>query len=131
MKRVFDSSAVLAAVFQEPGGEGVVAMWADGENLISAVNYAEIVAKLNERGMSDADVLTVMEGVPLTLVDFDQTTAHASGLLRKTTQALGLSLGDRACIALAQTRSAEVVTADKEWAQVRGIVLGIEVRLIR
>lgn len=118
MTRVFDSSAVLAAVFQEPGGNDVVALWADGENLISAVNYAEIVAKLNERGMSDFEVLTVMEGVPLTMADFDQTTAHASGLLRMTTKAFGLSLGDRACIALAQSHSATVVTADKLWERV-------------
>lgn len=119
MIRVFDSSAVLAAVFQEPGGDSVVATWADGENLISVVNYAEIVAKLNERGMSDAEVSTVMEGVPLSLVDFDQSTAHASGLLRAATKALGLSLGDRACIALAQSRCAKAVTADKEWKKVR------------
>lgn len=115
MTRVFDSSAVLAALFQEPGGDTVVAMWVDGENLISAVNYAEIVSKLNERGMSDFEVLAVMEGVPLTVVDVDQTTAHASGLLRTATKALGLSLGDRACIALAQSRSATAVTADKQW----------------
>lgn len=115
MTRVFDSSAVLAALFQEPGGDTVVAMWVDGENLISAVNYAEIVSKLNERGMSDFEVLAVMEGVPLTVVDVDQTTAHASGLLRTATKALGLSLGDRACIALARSRSATAVTADKQW----------------
>lgn len=127
MIRVFDSSAVLAAVFQEPGGDSVVAAWAAGENLIGAVNYGEIVAKLNERGMSDAEVGTVMEGVPLTLVDFDQSTAHASGLLRRTTQALGLSLGDRACIALAQSKSAMVVTADRQWEKVPGL----EVQLIR
>ena len=118
MKRVFDSSAVLAALFQETGGESVVAIWADGENLISAVNYAEIVAKLNQRGMSDVEVLAVMEGVPLTLADFDQTTAHASGLLRNATKALGLSLGDRACIALAQSLSATAVSADKQWEKV-------------
>ncbi len=122
MKRVFDSSAVLAALFQEPGGENVVAMWDAGENLISAVNYAEIVAKLNERGMSDTEVLVVMEGVPLTLVDFDQTTAHASGLLRTATKSLGLSLGDRACIALAMGRAAMVVTADKQWQKLEDVV---------
>ena len=125
--RVFDSSAVLAAIFQDPGGDSVVAAWADGENLISAVNYAEIVAKLNERGMSEAEVITVMEGVPLTLVAFDQSIAHASGLLRRASQAWGLSLGDRACIALARSKSASVVTADKQWQQVPGL----DVLLIR
>ena len=118
MTRVFDSSAVLAAVFQEPGGDAVVALWAEGDNLISAVNYAEIVAKLNERGMSDAEVLAVMEGVPLTLINFDQTCAHASGVLRIATKPLGPSLGDRACIALAQSRAATAVTADKQWEKV-------------
>lgn len=123
MIRVFDSSAVLAAVFQEPGGESVANLWAEGENLISAVNFAEIVAKLNERGMSDAEVLTVMDGVPLKFVNLDQATAHASGLLRAATKALGLSLGDRACIALAQSRSATAVTADKQWEKVRQLDL--------
>lgn len=123
MIRVFDSSAVLAAVFQEPGGESVANLWAEGENLISAVNFAEIVAKLNERGMSDAEVLTVMDGVPLKFVNLDQATAHASGLLRAATKALGLSLGDRACIALAQSRSATAVTADKQWEKVRRLDL--------
>ena len=125
MRRVFDSSAVLAAIFQEPGGDNVVALWAEGENLISAVNYAEIVAKLNERGMSDTEVLVVMDGVPLTLVDFDQTTAHASGLLRGSTKSLGLSLGDRVCIALAMGRSAIAVTADKQWEKLAGVSLSV------
>jgi ribonuclease VapC len=123
MTRVFDSSAVLAAIFQEPGGDSAVALWAEGENLISAVNYAEVVAKLNERGVSDFEVSTVMEGVPLTPVDFDQTTAHASGLLRSGTKSLGLSLGDRACLALALGRGAVAVTADKQWEKFTGVTL--------
>ena len=127
MTTVFDTSAVLAVIFAEPGGEKLPALWAQGDNLMSAVNYAELVAKLNERGMSNAEVLTVLEGVPLTLVPFDEATALASGLLRTATQALGLSLGDRACIALAQSRRAAVVTADKQWEKLPGL----EVRLIR
>ena len=127
MTTVFDTSAVLAVIFGESGGEKLPALWADGDNLMSAVNYAELVAKLNERGMSDAEVLTVLEGVPLTLVPFDEATALASGLLRTATRALGLSLDDRACIALAQARRAVVVTADKQWEK----VAGLEVHLIR
>ena len=127
MTTVFDTSAVLAVIFGESGGEKLPALWADGDNLMSAVNYAELVAKLNERGMSDAEVVTVLEGVPLTLVPFDEATALASGLLRTATRALGLSLGDRACIALAQARRAVVVTADKQWEK----VAGLEVHLIR
>ena len=127
MTTVFDTSAVLAVIFDEPGGDKLPALWAQGDNLMSTVNYAELVAKLNERGMSDAEVLTVLEGVPLTLVAFDEATALASGLLRTATRALGLSLGDRACIALAQARRAMVVTADKQWDKLPGV----EVQLIR
>ena len=127
MTRVFDSSAILAALFAEPGGEAVAALWAEGDNLVSSVNYAEVVGKLNERGMTDADILTVMEGVPLTVADFDQATAHASGLLRLATKTLGLSLGDRACIALAQSRGAKAVTADQLWAKVQKL----DVHLVR
>lgn len=127
MTSVFDTSAVLAVIFEEPGGENMPALWASGECLMSTVNYAELVAKLNERGLSDAEVVTVLEGVPLTLVAFDQATAHASGLLRTATKALGLSLGDRACIALAKARRAVVVTADRQWEK----LAGIQVELIR
>ena len=121
MMRVFDASAVLAALFMEPGVERVTELWADGENLIGAVNYAEVVTVLNERGMSDDDVLTVMEGVPLTLAPFDQETAHAAGLLQRSAKSLGLSLGDRACLALAQVRDAPAVTADRIWKKHKGI----------
>ena len=127
MTRVFDSSAILAAIFAEPGGEAVAALWAQGENLVSSVNYAEVVGKLNERGMPNADILTVMEGVPLTVADFDQATAHASGLLRLATKNMGLSLGDRACIALAQSLGATAVTADQLWAKVQKL----DVHLVR
>ena len=123
MTRVFDASAVLAAIFQEPGSEQVAVLWQDGDNLISAVNYSEVVAKLSERGLSDAEVMMVMEGVPLTVVSVGQDTAHAAGLMRQSTRALGLSLGDRACLALALAQKATAVTADQQWQKVQGVDL--------
>ena len=120
MTRVFDASAVLAAIFDEPGGGRVTELWSDGENLLCTVNYAEVVAKLAERGMTDAEVRMVMEGVPLKLAEFDQETALAAGLLRRATQSRGLSLGDRACLALAQIRTAQAVTADRVWKKQKG-----------
>ncbi len=125
--RVFDASAVLAAIFEEPGSDRVTDLWADGENLLCTVNYAEVISKLAERGMTDAEVRVVMEGVPLKFVEFDQKTACAAGLLRRSTQVLGLSLGDRACLALAQHCDAQVVTADRLWKKHKGV----EVVLIR
>ena len=121
MTRVFDASAVLAAIFDEPGGDRVTELWVDGENLLSAVNYAEVISKLAERGMPDDEIRIVMEGVPLKLAQFDQATAHAAGLLRRSTKSLGLSLGDRACLALAQIRNAPAVTADRVWKKQKGV----------
>jgi len=117
MTRVFDASAVLAALGKEPGGEQVETLWFDGGiNLISTVNLAEVVSKLVDRGLPTIDVRTVMDSLPLRTVDLDVATAHAAGELRASTKALGLSLGDRVCLALGRIRNATVVTADKAWA---------------
>ena len=96
-------------------------MWADGENLLSTVNYSEVISKLAERGMPDDEIRLVMEGVPLKLAQFDQESAHAAGLLRRSTKSLGLSLGDRACLALARSRGAQAVTADRVWKKHKDI----------
>jgi len=127
MTQVFDASAVLAAIFEEPGAERVEALWAAGDNLLSAVNYAEVVATLAERGMALAEIATVIEAIPLEVIPFDRHTAHQAGRLRPQTKALGLSLGDRACLALGMVRSARVVTANRAWQKVKGV----EVDLIR
>jgi ribonuclease VapC len=120
MKRVFDASAVLAAIFMEQGGEVVASLWLEGENYISAVNYAEVITKLNERGMSDEEISTVMEGVALEVINFDETAAQTAGLMRKQTKALGLSLGDRACLAIGLIEDAQIVTAERIWKKLKG-----------
>lgn len=120
MTQMFDASAVLAVIFEEPGADQVEALWAEGDNLLCAVNYAEIVAKLAERGMVDAEIATVLEGIPLDVIPFDRRSAHQAGL-RPATKALGLSLGDRACLALGVIREARVVTADRSWKKVKGV----------
>jgi len=121
MTQVFDASAVLAAIFEEPGADRIEALWAEGDNLLCAVNYAEVVAKLAERGMGIAEIATVIEGIPLDIIPFDRRSAHQAGLLRPQTKALGLSLGDRACLALGMVREARVVTADRGWKKVKGV----------
>ena len=127
MTQVFDASAVLAAIFEEPGANRVVALWSAGENLLSAVNYAEVVSKLAERGMSAGEVIAVIEGVPLSVTAFDRRTAHQAGLLRPATKALSLALGDRACLALGIVREARVITAERAWKKLKGI----EIEVIR
>lgn len=126
--KVFDASAALAMVFAESGADEAERLAVDGDAWISSVNQAEVVARLAERGMGAAEIDAVCEGLPLQVQPFTETQALASGRLRPATKALGLSLGDRCCLALAQQhRGALVVTADRAWKELKGF----KVRLIR
>jgi ribonuclease VapC len=133
MAVVLDSSAMLAELFKEPGAEFVMAH-AD-EPIASAVNTAEVHAKLREpSGRSGAinqdayQIWSIENRWRFRVVDFDAEQALRTGELRPLTRHLGLSLGDRACLALALVRRLPVLTADRSWL---GLKLGVEIRLIR
>jgi PIN domain nuclease of toxin-antitoxin system len=96
---VLDSSAVLAVVLEEPGAEHVEALLPGAK--VSAVNVGEVVAKLRDLGMPEATVEIVLSGLQVDVRAHDRDAALASGLLRPATRSAGLSLGDRACLALA------------------------------
>lgn len=125
-KTVLDASALLAFVNGESGAEKVTAVL--GEAMISAVNLCEVVTKLALRNSSSHPVLGELAESELEVVDFDRSLAEATGLLAVVTRGLGLSLGDRACLALAQRERATALTADRAW---RKVDLGIDIRLIR
>ncbi len=119
--KVFDASAALAVVFAEPGADRAERLLEDGDAVISSVNHAEVVARLLERGMREAEVDAVCDALRLQVLPFTAAQARASGRLRHATRALGLSLGDRCCLALAQEhRGAQVVTADRLWKDLKG-----------
>lgn len=126
MSVVLDSSAVLAVLRDEPGSEAVASR-TDGA-LISAVNLAEVVTRLVERGGSDDAAEAASGSLGLTVVPFDAPQAVAAGLLRRATRSAGLSLGDRACLALAQAEGLPAVTADRAWGD---LDVGIAVEVIR
>ncbi|MBN9541896.1 MAG: type II toxin-antitoxin system VapC family toxin [Alphaproteobacteria bacterium] len=112
---VLDSSAVLALLAGEPGADLVKDALPGA--LLSAVNLAEIVAKLTERGMPAAEAASLIDAIGIEVVAFDALQAVRSGALRPSTRAAGLSLGDRACLALADARALPVLTADNAWRQ--------------
>jgi PIN domain nuclease of toxin-antitoxin system len=122
---VLDTSAVLALLLDEPGAEVVQATLPGA--LLSAVNLAEVVSKLCERGMPAEQAALAVETIGVEIIPFDGTQARLTGALRPATRSYGLSLGDRACLALGQLRSLPVLTADVAWAELPGC----QVMLIR
>jgi ribonuclease VapC len=122
-----DAAALLALLNGEPGGDEVRAAIALGA-AISAVNLSEVVAKLAEAGMSEADIRVALAPLVRDVVAFDAALAYRAGLLRATTRSAGLSLGDRACLALAQQLGVPVLTADRQWQK---LSLGVTIRAIR
>jgi ribonuclease VapC len=123
---VLDSSAVLAVFRSEPGAD-LVLDHAKGA-AISAVNLVEIVSTVIDRGGTAAAARRNVARLQMTVVSFDEGQAQSAAELRPLTRHLGLSLGDRACLALAQKLGATVLTGDRHWAQ---LDLGVEIQLIR
>ncbi len=104
---------MLALLQGEPGADVVARHLARGA--MSAMNLAEVVAKLTERGMPSSAIRAALDGLSMEVHAFDRAAAHIAGDLRRATRDAGLSLGDRACLALATQLDAEVVTADRAW----------------
>ncbi len=123
---VLDASALLCLLNGEPGSERVLEALPTA--VIGAANLAEVVSKLRERGLSVEEVEEVLGGLPLDVRPLTAAQAYAIGHLRPTTRNLGLSLGDRACLALAAELGLPALTADQAWA---GLDIGVEVELIR
>ncbi len=124
---VLDSSALLALLLDEPGAMHVAAVLASGA-AISAVNLSEVVAKLAERGMPEQAIREALDPLDLDVAPADTSLAYAAGVLRPTTRHLGLSLGDRFCLALGARLSLPIVTAERAWS---AVAVDVTVQMIR
>ena len=123
---VLDASALLCLLKGEPGADRVMA--ALPRAWVSAVNLAEVYAKLADVGGTEARIAQAMGSLHLRVDPFDDEQARKAGMLRPHTKALGLSLGDRACLALAQHRGATALTTDRAWTHVSGdLSISIEI----
>lgn len=126
-KVVLDASALLALLNEELGSEHVAMLIAEGAAM-STVNLSEVVAKLSEAGMPEEAIHEALDALGITIVDFDSTFAYKAGLLRVATKKAGLSLGDRACLALAGQLDLPAVTTDRVW---ESLSLGITIQIAR
>lgn len=123
---VLDASALLALLNREPGHQEVARAIPDAA--ISAVNLSEVAAKLAGSGMPEGAIREALEGLALDVHDFGRKSAFRTAMLRPRTKHKGLSLADRACLALGQQLDLPVITADRVW---RELDLEVEVRLVR
>ena len=101
-----------------------------GDAAISAVNLAEVTSQYALRGSAAEEIREMMSQFSAYIVPFDEELALAAGALTPVTKPAGLSLGDRACLALALRLGAKALTGDRAWVRVADAV-GVEVELIR
>ncbi len=127
-KYVLDSSALLSLTMAEKGADRVAHLLETATCVMSAVNYAEVVSKLQEIGMRAQEVSSLIAGLRLTVREFDREQGFHCGWLREKTRAHGLSLGDRACLQLASALTATAVTSDRVWEKLK---VGVRIELLR
>lgn len=126
-RRLLDASALLAYLQREPGFEAVREALREGA-AISAVNLAEVVGKLKAKGKDPDRIVRRLLALGLEVLDFTLGEALEAGALDPLTRSLGLSLGDRACLATGKVHGLPVLTTDRAWA---GAVPGVEVVVVR
>ena len=124
---VLDASALLAVLNQEPGGEALTPEILSGAS-ISTVNLAEVHGKLVGWGLSPDDAWEAALGPVREAVAFTAEHARLVGDLVAQTRPLGLSLGDRACLALGLALKAPVFTADRSWKKLK---VGARIHVVR
>ena len=115
---VLDASAILARILHEPGSDVVERTRLTAR--VSAVNLAEVASRLVDKGRTDDVIQALLDELPWRIEPFGQAEARKVGQMRRATSFAGLSLGDRACLALAKMRDAQAVTADKIWKKQKG-----------
>lgn len=123
---VVDASAVLALLNQETGSEEISQVI--GNAAISAVNLSEVIAKLAEAGIPEEDIRQILFNLNLEVILFNEEQGLKAGMMRPATKSMGLSFGDRACLALGIYFNQPVITTDRLWGSLN---LGIEIRVVR
>ena len=126
MRIIFDASAMLAVLKNEPGQEVVLAHL--GDAAITVVNLCEVATILLSSGEQMAAARAKIGAFGLEVLPVDIELGWRAAEMRRSTKAFGLSLGDRICIASAERENCPVLTGDRNWAKAG---LRIPVVLIR
>lgn len=125
-KVILDASALLALLQHEPGHEEVSKYLA--YSLMSTVNVSEVAAILNNVGIPESELKNMISSLIAEIIPFDKEQAFLAAEIKKETKIYGLSLGDRACLALGKINNLPILSADKVWAK---LDMGIKIHIIR
>jgi ribonuclease VapC len=123
---VLDASALIALLWEEPGAAAVEPLL--GRAVICAVNWAEVLQRYEAHAVPGDRRRQDIEALGIRIEPFTSDAAHAAAKLWAPTRAAGLSLADRACLALAARLGVPAHTADRAWREVDA---GTEIILIR
>ena len=121
-----DSSILLAVMLGEPDAERAAQCLLDP--VMSAVNLAEVHSKVMLGGMGEEKAWNMAFSLIGEVVPFDDEQARITGDLRLRTKEYGLSLGDRACLALGLVTGLPVYTTDRIWQRLK---VGVKIHVIR
>jgi ribonuclease VapC len=122
-KLVLDASALTALFRQERGADAIAE--AAPTAIISSVNLSEVIARELEAGMPMETIEFHLNRLSIPVVPFDAALAKIAASLKSATRPYGLSLADRACLALAMDRNLPAMTGDRDWAKP-----GLDVELV-
>jgi PIN domain nuclease of toxin-antitoxin system len=122
-----DSTAIIALLQSEPGHQHVQEVLE--RSAVSAVNLAEIVNKLAQRGATSDSVRDSLVLLKLQVEDWSEDMAYRSAEFTQFNKSHGLSLGDRACLTLAKQLRATAVTSDRTWRRLPS--LGVRIMIFR
>src|SRR5690242_5411644 len=124
---VLDASAILAILNRESGASALTPELLSGA-VCSAVNASEVHGKLVNLGLAPREAWEAALSPVQEIIDFNAEHARTAGEIVKRTKRYGLSLGDRACLALGLALNAPVYTADRLWKKIK---LGVRIHVIR
>ena len=116
IENVLDASAVLAYLYGETGADKVEPLFEN--SIISRINATEVLTKIVQDGLTIEEAKETFDKLNIEIAEFDKEQSLKAAELRPLTKHLGLSLGDRCCLALAILENLPAVTADKNWSSI-------------
>jgi ribonuclease VapC len=118
---LLDSSALLAAIFNETGADTVIPLLDDCS--IHAVNLSETFRRILQTGIAPSQAQETLEALELDVIAlFSSREAFAAGRLGSGARKLGLSLGDTVCLSVAAQTGQTILTADRRWSEIGELV---------